>query len=222
VEEFSARDTEVSEWNVRGLADWVNLTFPLGMPEAEIVKAANSGKDDPERVCLPNGAVRVNPLPYKIVQRPETIALLWEGNTHSYRRFFLDGRAHTLDIEPESWTGQSIGKWDNDTLVVDTVGFNDKAWFDRRGTPHSEQLHIVERYTRPNYGTLVNDVVLEDPGALAHPVKLQFKARLMRPDKQTGTGDLMEFICNEDNQYGSAGGFRPGTGAGNGTNINNR
>ena len=114
-----------------------------------------------------------------------------------------------------SWLGHSIGHWEGDALVVDTVGFNDKFWFDRRGTPHTEQLHIVERYTRPNYGTLINDVVLEDPGALAHPVKLQFKARLMRPDRRPARGDLMEFICNEDNQYRSAGGFRPGTGAGN-------
>src|SRR5204863_4561740 len=77
-------------------------------------RKANKGKDDPERFCLPDGAVRINPLPYKIVQRPETVVLLWEGNTHSYRRFFLDGRAHNLDIEPESWTGQSIGKWKGD------------------------------------------------------------------------------------------------------------
>jgi len=96
-----------------------------------------------------------------------------------------------------------------------TVGFNDKFWFDRRGTPHTEQLHTIERYTRPNYGTIVNEVTLEDAGALSHPVHLKFTARLLRPDRQTGTGDLMEFICNEDNQYGAAGNFRPGTGAGN-------
>ena len=61
-------------------------------------RKANKGKDDPEKFCLPDGAVRVNPLPYKILQRPDTVLMLWEGNTHSYRRFFLDGRAHNLDI----------------------------------------------------------------------------------------------------------------------------
>jgi hypothetical protein len=125
----------------------------------------------------------------------------------------MDGRKHPDDLLP-TWLGHSIGSWEDDTLVVDTVGYNDKFWFDRRGTPHTEQLHTIERYTRPNYGTLVNEVALDDPGALFRPAHLKFTARLLRPDRRTGVGDLMEFICNEDNQYGSAGAFRPGTGAG--------
>ena len=100
-------------------------------------------------------------------------------------------------------------------FAATTINYLDRTIFSVLIPVIREQLHIDERYTRPNYGTLINDAVLEDPGALAHPVKLQFTARLMRPDRATGTGDLMEFICNEDNQYGSAGGFRPGTGAGN-------
>jgi hypothetical protein len=132
----------------------------------------------------------------------------------AHRVVYMDGRKHPDDLLP-TWEGHSIGWWEGDTLVVDTVGFNDKFWFDRRGTPHTEQLHTIERYTRPNYGTIVNEVTLEDAGALSHPVQLKFTARLLRPDRQTGTGDLMEFICNEDNQYGAAGNFRPGTGAGN-------
>ena len=127
---------------------------------------------------------------------------------------YMDGRPHPRNLVP-SWEGHSIGKWEGDTLVVDSVGFNDKWWFDRRGTPHTEQLHVVERYSRPNWGTLTLDATVEDPGTLTHPVQLKFTARLLRPDRQTGTGDLMEFICNENNQYGSAGGFKPGTGAGN-------
>ena len=122
-------------------------------------------------------------------------------------------RPHPDDPVP-TWTGHSIGRWDGETLIVDAVGFNDKFWFDRRGTPHTEQLHTIERYTRLNYGTLVNEVTLEDPGALSRPVNLSFTARLLRPNPRTGVGDLMEFICNEDNQYGSAGNFQPGTGAG--------
>ena len=108
--------------------------------------------------------------------------------------------ASTRTISCPTWQGHSIGWWEGDTLVVDTVGYNDKFWFDRRGTPHTEQLHTIERYTRLNYGTLANEVTLEDPGALSRPVQLKFRARLMRPDRQTGVGDLMEFICNEDNQ----------------------
>jgi len=73
-------------------------------------------------------------------------ALLWEGNTHSYRGFFLNNRKPPLDIEPDSWTGLSDGKWDGDTLVVETVGFNDKSWLDSTGKPHSDAMHLVERY----------------------------------------------------------------------------
>src|SRR5438046_6710820 len=87
-------------------------------------RKANLAKDDPAVFCLPNGVVRMTSLPYKIVQTPQLVVLLSEGNTHSFRRFFLDGRAHNLDLEPNSWTGDSVGKWEGDTLVVDTIGFN--------------------------------------------------------------------------------------------------
>jgi len=191
------------------------------LPWAKELRDKRKSQDDPYTACMPMGPLRTNPYPWKFA-----MSYTAKGLTHifilhelmddgAHRVVYTDGRKHPEGLIP-SWLGHSIGRWDGDALVVDTVGFNDKFWFDRRGTPHTEQLHIVERYTRPNYGTLVNDVTLEDPGALVHPVKLQFKARLMRPDRETGTGDLMEFVCNENNQYGSAGGFRPGTGAGNG------
>jgi hypothetical protein len=194
--------------------------LPL-LPWAKELRDRRRSQDDPYTACLPMSVLRTNPYPWKFA-----MSYTSKGLTHIYilhelmddgahRVVYMDGRTHPDGFIP-SWIGHSIGRWDGDALVVDTVGFNDKFWFDRRGTPHTEQLHIVERYTRPNYGTLVNDVTLEDPGALAHPVKLQFTSRLMRPDRETGTGDLMEFICNENNQYGSAAGFTPGTGAGNG------
>jgi len=152
-------------------------------------RKANKGKDDPERLCLPDGAVRVNPLPYKIVQRSNQIALLWEGNTHSYRRFFLDGRAHNLDIEPESWTGQSIGKWEGDTLVVDTVGFNDKTWLDATGKPHSNEMHLVERYRRPDLGHLTVDLTIDDPKALTKPYTFT------RTFTLAPSWELQEYVC---------------------------
>jgi hypothetical protein len=132
-------------------------------------RKANKGKGDPERFCLPDGAVRVNPLPYKIVQRPEMIVMLWEGNTHSYRRFFLDGRKPNLDIEPESYTGLANGRWDGDTLVVDTVGFNDKTWLDATGKPHSDAMHLTERYRRPDLGHLNVELTIDDPKAFTKP-----------------------------------------------------
>ena len=152
-------------------------------------RKANKGKDDPERLCLPDGAVRINPLPYKIVQRSNQIALLWEGNTHSYRRFFLDGRAPNLDVEPESWTGQSIGKWDGDTLVVDTVGFNDKTWLDATGKPHSNEMHLVERYRRPDLGHLNVDLTIDDAKALMQPYTFT-RSFTLAP-----SWELQEYVC---------------------------
>ncbi len=193
--------------------------LPL-LPWARELRDKRRSQDDPYTICLPMSVPRTNIYPWKFA-----MSYTAKGLTHIYilheladagahRVVYMDGRKHPDDLLP-TWQGHSIGRWEGDTLVVDTVGYNDKFWFDRRGTPHTEQLHTIERYTRLNYGTLVNEVTLEDPGALSHPVHLKFRARLMRPDRQTGVGDLMEFICNEDNQYGAAGNFRPGTGAGN-------
>ena len=152
-------------------------------------RKAGKGKDDPERLCLPDGAVRINPLPYKIVQRSNMIVQLWEANTHSYRRFFLDGRQHNLDIEPESWTGQSVGKWDGDTLVVDTIGFNDKTWLDSTGKPHSEAMHLTERYQRPDLGHLKVDLTIEDEKALTRPYGFT-RTFTLAPSLE-----LQEYVC---------------------------
>jgi hypothetical protein len=152
-------------------------------------RKANKGKDDPERYCLPDGAVRINPLPYKIVQRRDAIALLWEGNTHSYRRFFLDGRAHNLDIEPESWTGQSIGSWEGDTLVIDTIGFNDKTWLDSTGKPHTNAMHLTEHYRRPDLGHLNVELTIEDEKALTKPYTFT-RVFTLAP-----AWELQEYVC---------------------------
>jgi hypothetical protein len=190
------------------------------LPWAQELRNKRRSQDDPYTACLPMSVLRTNPYPWKFA-----MAYTDKGLSHIYvlhelmdagahRVIYMDGRPHPRNLVP-SWEGHSIGKWEGDTLVVDSVGFNDKWWFDRHGTPHTEQLHVVERYTRPNWGTLTLDATVEDPGTFTRPVQLKFTARLLRPDRQTGTGDLMEFICNENNQYGSAGGFTPGTGAGN-------
>jgi hypothetical protein len=152
-------------------------------------RKSDKGADDPERVCLPNGAVRVNPLPYKIVQGPKMIALLWEGNTHSYRRFFLDGRKPNLDVEPESWTGLSNGRWDGDTLVVDTVGFNDKSWLDSTGKPHSEEMKLTERYKRPDLGHLNVELTINDAKALTKPYSFT-RTFTLAPN-----WELQEYVC---------------------------
>ncbi|HYX81044.1 MAG TPA: hypothetical protein VE714_01550, partial [Gemmatimonadales bacterium] len=167
-------------------------TIPL-LPEAKKLMETRQAKDDPEANCLPTGIPRIAPYPWRIVQTPTHIFFLFEGNIHSYRQIFVDGRPHPDDPDP-TWYGHSIGHWEGDTLVVDTVGFNDKFWFDFRGHPHTEKLHTVERYTRTTLGLLENKVTIDDPGAYSRPFTVTFTARL-RPNEE-----LMEYICQENNQ----------------------
>jgi len=133
------------------------------------------------------------------------IFILQEGNIHSYRQIFMDGRQHPKELDP-TWWGHSIGHYEGDTLVIDTVGFNDKAWFDNKGHPHTEQLHTIERWTRIDEGHMTVEVTMDDPGAYTKPWTVKFQARL------TGLpGDeLMEYICQENNQYGIAQGIKSG------------
>ena len=107
----------------------------------------NESKDDPEGLCLPMGTPRVNPYPWRIVQTDKLLVILYEGNVHTYRQVFLDGRPHDKTVK-DTWWGDSIGHWEGDTLVVETVGLNDKAWLDADGHPRTKQARIIERFTR--------------------------------------------------------------------------
>ena len=182
--------------------------LPL-LPWAKALRDNRKERDEPYVACLPMSVPRVNPYPWKFAMSYTSkglthIYILHEtGDAGAHRVVYMDGRKHPDDLLP-TWWGHSIGRWDGDTLVIDTVGYNDKFWFDSRGTPHTEQLHTIERFTRINYGTLVNEFTLEDPGAYSRTVQLKFTAKLIRPDL-----DLMEFICLEGNEYGIAGGFTP-------------
>ena len=168
-------------------------TIPL-LPSAKKIMDARQSKDDPQASCLPSGVPRIAPYPWRIVQTPTHIFFLFEANIHSYRQIFMDGRPHPKDPDP-TWYGHSIGRWDGNTLVVDTVGFNDKFWFDFKGHPHTERLHIVERYTRKDAKTLVNQITIDDPGAYSRPFTVTFTAELAPPGDE-----LIEYICQENNQ----------------------
>ncbi len=167
-------------------------TIPL-LPEAEKLMKSRQSKDDPEANCLPTGVPRIAPYPWRILQTPTHVFFLFEGNIHSYRQIFLNQTKHPEDLDP-TWYGHSIGHYEGDTLVIDTVGFNDRFWFDFRGHPHTTKLHTIERWTRKDLGTLVNEVTIDDPGAYTRPFKLTFTATLQPRD------ELMEYICQENNQ----------------------
>lgn len=167
-------------------------SLPLQPWAAELTKKRMS-KDDPEANCLPTGVPRMAPYPWKIVQTPSLIVFLFEGNIHSYRQIFMDGRGHPSDSDP-TWYGDSIGHWEGDTLVVDTTGFNDKFWFDFAAHPHTDKLHITERYHRTDMGHLESEVTIDDPGAYTKPFTLYGHFPL-----QLDT-EILEYICNENNQ----------------------
>ena len=177
--------------------------LPL-LPSAAALMASRNGPDDPVNWCLPLGVLRYSPYPFRFIQnsthkKPTHMYILseWMG---SFRQIFMDGRRHPAETDP-TWFGHSIGSFEKDTLVIDTVGFNDKFWFDRRGTPHTEQLHTIERWTRIDRGHLVQEVTLDDPGAYSRPFTVTFPATLSAPGD-----DLIEYVCQENNQYGIASG----------------
>jgi hypothetical protein len=185
--------------------------LPL-LPWARELRDKRLEKDEPYTACLPMSVPRVNPYPWKMAMTytPKGLTHIYilheTGDAGAHRVVYMDGRKHPVDPVP-TWWGHSIGRIEGNVFTIDTTGYNDKFWFDSRGTPHTEQLHTVERWTRINFGTMTNDFTIDDPGAYSRPVQLKFTARHIRPDL-----DLMEFICLEDNQYGAAGGFQPGLG----------
>ncbi len=168
-------------------------TFEM-LPWAEKVTKGRLAQDDPESLCLPFGIPRSAPYPWRILQTPTHYFILYEGNIHSFRQIFMDGRKHPDDPDP-SWYGHSVGHWEGETLVIDTVGFNDKFWFDYLGHPHTEQLHTIERYTRSNLGTIDIEVTIIDPGTYKKSFTTAGKARL-----QPKGDELMEYICQENDQ----------------------
>jgi hypothetical protein len=179
-----------------GNYSFANMGGPLPLqPWAQKVmqeRRATHGKDDPEAKCLPGGVPRITPYPMKLVETPKLIVMLFEGNVHSYRQFFLDGRGHDKDLDP-SWMGDSVAHWDGDTLVVVTVNFNDKTWLNGGGAPHTDQLHVIERYQRPDLGHLNVEITMDDPGALTHPHTFN------RQHVLSTTWEIHEYVCNEFN-----------------------
>ena len=159
----------------------------------KVLMASRQSKDDPEANCLPTGVPRTAPYPWRMLQTPTHVFILFEGNIHSYRQIFVDGRKHPDDPDP-TWYGHSIGHYEGMTLVVDTIGFNDKFWFDSTGRPHSEKLHTVERFTRTDLATLTVETMNDDPTYYTKPFTISYSARL-RPGEE-----LMEYICQENEQ----------------------
>ena len=180
---------------------FINVTADLKPEEVPFQPAArelflkrlqNDGKDSPPAHCKPSGVPLLNavPVPYKIIQTPQLILILYEENS-VFRQIFLNGRQPVKDPEPR-WMGYSTGKWDGDTLVVETTGFNDQTWLDGMGHPHSENMRLTERFRRRATGHLEIEVTIGDPKSYTRPITYTQKATL-----QDGE-DLLEYFCTEN------------------------
>jgi hypothetical protein len=172
---------------------------PEGAPyqpwAADLVKKrmADNSKDNPDANCLPMGIGQLNshPFPRKIIQTPSEVLLIYEASGTTVREVFMDGRTlPPKDAEPW-WNGYSIGRWEGDTLVVETSGFMDEGWLDVRGSPLTSQGKIIERFRRPRYGYLELEETVDDPKAYTKPFTAKFFYRL-----STDT-QLIEFVCIE-------------------------
>ncbi len=159
---------------------------------AERAEGSHEG-EDPTANCLPPGVPHINasPPPWRLVQTQGYVIILHEL-LNVWRQIFLDGRELADDFTP-TWMGYSTGKWEGDTLVVDTKGFNGKAWLDQLGKPSTDALHVTERFRRKDFGHMDIEITIDDPKAYSRPWKVTEEVHLL-----TNT-ELLEFICNENN-----------------------
>lgn len=174
-----------------------NGGLPLTPEAAALVKQRMNdfSRDNPEVWCLPLGNQQFNahPFPRKIIQTPVVMLLLYE--THmGVRQIFLDGRSLPTN-DPQPWFfGYSVGRWEGDTLVVETIGFKKDGWLDVNGHPLGEKGRTIERFRRPNYGTIELEQTVDDPEHYTRPFTTTITWRLM-PD-----AEIMEMVCTENNQ----------------------
>ncbi len=179
----------------------IGAGFPQGLPFRPLAeqlrdeRVSNNQKNNPDAHCLPMGLMQLHshPQPRKMVQTPNLIVIMYEANS-GLRQIFLDGRPLPKldeDLQPW-WYGYSVGHWEGDTLVVETIGFRDDVWLDVQGSPLTHLGKMTERFTRPNFGTLHIDVTIEDPAAYTKPFTVRVNQKIML------NSELIEFICQEN------------------------
>lgn len=160
-------------------------------------RQAETTKDDPHVRCKPSGGPRMYHTPYGLefieMLEEKRIYIMSVGGPHSWRIVYMDGREHPKDLDP-SFSGHSTGKWEGDTLVIDTVGFNEKFWLTREGIPHTSALHLIEKFTRENHDRLRYEATIDDPGAYTAPWTGGWYI-----DWRAGE-EMYEYICQENNR----------------------
>ena len=168
------------------------LSFQPWASEVYKHRQETQGKEDPQAYCVLSGVPRehVVPYPFKILNTTGEIVIIYEA-LHSYRQIFMDGRKLPKDPNP-TWMGYSVGRWEDDTLVVESSGFVDNNWLDNGGHMGTEAMKLTERFHRRDYGHIDLQITVDDPKAYTKPwtVKLEFMAT---PDT-----DLIEYVCDEN------------------------
>jgi hypothetical protein len=184
------RDT-ISKYGLNILADFKPEDSPI-RPEAAALLRRRSQEERPTARCLPAGIPMATLFsePQKIVQTPGLIVIMLELDS-AHRQIYTDGRKLPADPEPV-WLGYSVGKWEGETLVVETAGFNDKSWLDGMGHPHSEAMRVVERYRRRDVGHLDEEITIDDPKMYTRPFSIKV-THLLEPDS-----DILEYFCAEN------------------------
>jgi hypothetical protein len=177
---------------------WQPRTVDPGQPEflpaaidIQKQRLENNLKDSPQAHCLPSAPLRNGPL-WEFVQSRNFLVYISDDESPGFHQIYLDGRGHPADPNP-AWYGHSIGRWDGDTLVVDRIGFDSRVWLDIEAHPHSDKLHIIERYHRPDLGHIEIAITVDDPGVLAKPWTQKRVADLAKEE-------ILEFICTENNR----------------------
>jgi hypothetical protein len=182
----------ISKYGLNILQDFKPEDAPL-RPAAVETMHQRAGSDLTSARCLPFG-IPLNSMlsePVKILQSPRLIAILYEADD-KYRQIYTDGRTLPKEFDQPAWNGYSVGKWERDTLVVETAGFNDKSALDAMGHPHSEALRVVERYHRSDFGHLDVDMTFDDPKMYTKPFSIKVTYELW------ADSDIFEFVCNEN------------------------
>jgi hypothetical protein len=175
-----------------------DLPFRPWAAELQKKRAAEFSKDNPDGLCLPESLLQLHldPQPLKIVQTPRQILIIYETN-YGLRTIFLDGRSLPPQGEPQPyWYGYSVGRWEGDTLVVETNNYRGDGWLDARGSPMTEAAKVTERFRRVNYGQLDIEFTLDDPKAYTRPFTVRIDQRLVADGSE-----LIEFICHENQQF---------------------
>ena len=175
------------------------LPFQPWAAQLKAARKEQNSKENPDAHCLPMGLIQfhMHPQPRKVIQTPDVIAILYEGNG-GVRQILTDGRALPTNDPQPWWYGYSIGRWDGDTLVVETSGFRDGGWLDIYGSPLTDAAKMTERWRRLNYGTIQIDITIDDPKAYTRPFTIRVHHRLMTDGKFDA--ELIEFICQENNK----------------------